>query len=60
MNQSKEIKYLTVRFGVIPELYDEMEKQRLAAPRAERLNRSAFVRKALYEYLKNNQAKKTI
>lgn len=52
MNQSKETKFITVRFGLIPELYDEIEKNRLSVPKAERLNRSAFVRKILYEYVK--------
>lgn len=52
MNQSKETKYVTVRMGLIPELYDELETLRLSVPRGERLNRSAFVRKILYEYIK--------
>ena len=56
MNQSKETKFVTVRFGLIPELYDEMEKQRLKVPKAERLNRSAFVRKILYGYLKKDMS----
>ena len=57
MNQSKETKYVTVRMGLIPELYDELEKLRLSAPQAERLNRSAFVRKILYEYIKAKKQK---
>lgn len=49
MNKVK--KYRTVRFEVLPELDELLEKDRLSAPIGERLNKSAHIRKILWEYV---------
>ena len=52
MEQKK--KYQTVRFEVIPGLYDKLEKIRLSSPIGDRLNKSAFIRKILHEYVQKH------
>jgi hypothetical protein len=47
-------KFRTVRFEVIPDLDERLEKLRLSYPKGEQLNRSAFIRKILYEYVEKN------
>lgn len=57
---STEIKYVTARLGLIPELYEDLETLRCSVPKGERLNKSAFVRKILYEYVKAHRIKKDV
>lgn len=51
-------KYRTVRFEVIPELDEKLENDRLSAPRGERLNKSAHIRKILWEYVERKEKKR--
>ena len=44
-------KFRTVRFEVIEELDRRLEEDRLSAPIGERLNKSAHIRKILWEYV---------
>jgi len=49
---SKEVKkFRTVRFEVIEDLDRLLEKDRLSAPVGARLNKSAHIRKILWEYV---------
>lgn len=49
-------KYRTVRFEVIPELDQKLEADRLSYPIGTRLNKSAHIRKVLWEYVTNKKA----
>jgi len=55
MPKKTKKQFINVRFEVIPELGEELEKIRLSAPPGDRLNRSAFIRKILYEYVEKNR-----
>ena len=52
MEQQKKIFY-TTRFEVTPELKEALEADRLSAPIGERLNKSAHIRKILWEYVES-------
>ena len=52
-------KFRTVRFEVVPELDSVLEEDRLSAPVGERLNKSAHIRKILWEYVEAKKAKRT-
>ena len=51
MNQPQKKKYRTVRFEVIEELDELLEKDRKSTPLGSRLNKSAHIRKILWEYV---------
>jgi hypothetical protein len=57
MNSEKpKKKFRTVRFEVIEDLDRMLEKDRLSAPIGHRLNKSAHIRKILWEYVTEKEA----
>ncbi len=52
-------KFRTLRLGVIPELDEALEKDRLSIPLAERPNKSNHIRKILWDYVKAKKAERT-
>lgn len=57
MKEKQKPKALTVRFEVTEGLFNDIEELRKALPVQDRLNRSAFIRKVLIEYV-NQYGKK--
>ncbi len=53
-----KIKGLTVRFEVTEGLFNDIENLRKQTPIQDRLNRSAFIRKILIEYVNGLHGKK--
>lgn len=49
---------LTVRFEIIDGMFDKLEELRLRTPIQDRLNRSAFIRKIIIEYIDHQYGKK--
>lgn len=49
--EKEQLKALTVRFEVTEGLFSDIETLRKATPVQDRLNRSAFIRKVLIEYV---------
>ena len=54
MTKKQPKKFRTVRFEVIEDLDRLLEKDRLSAPVGSRLNKSAHIRKILWEYVTKN------
>lgn len=53
----RKLKALTVRFEVAEGLLKDLEDIRLSVPIKDRLNRSAFIRKILIEYVERHGKK---
>ncbi len=51
----QQLKYRTVRFGLIDELDDLLEQDRMSVPVGSRLNKSAHIRQILWAHVTKKQ-----